>query len=405
MKELKLHPRGPLTWLSTQGSLRTHLAKTLPGDGKPHVRMNIQPRVSHYREPLMIELLNSPTFSYDLFGIKDDRGPNKVRSAGKSTLDIVDGIGWTALGPLRWDHGVVSNIIRGAHDGYVIEGRIYTLSTWVALLWGRFLGRPVFLWTHGWKRPEDGVRRHLRTTFYRLSHGLLVYGEGARERAIEYGVDRDAVEVVGNSIYSRATVERWINYPFHGPAPEMFSIIVACRLTARHNIELLFEALDRLTDLPPVQVLVVGDGTELEHLKARASQSRAHARFLGAVYGELELAGLYAFADLAVSPAASGLNIVQCLGFGVPVVVPDIDPSAGPEHELVLGGETGYRFRHADVNDLADTLRGAITDRSSLAALGRRGQESVLQTHVAEAHAHAIDRALATWGVGTRREL
>lgn len=405
MSGLNLHLRGLSPWLNKHGRLRLPPPPTLLGDKKPHVRMNIQPRISHYREPLMIELLASPVFRYDLFGIKADRGPNKIRPAGQSTLDLVDGIRWTTLGPLRWDHGVVSSIIRGAHDGYVLEGRIYTLSTWVALLCGRALGRPLFLWTHGWKRPEHGIRRHLRTTFYRLSLGLLVYGEEARERAVEYGIDSNSIEVVGNSIYSRGSIDRWITKPFQGPAPEMFTIIVSCRLTARHDIELLFEALDRLTDLPPVQVLVIGDGTEQERLEARASQSRAHARFLGAVYGEFELAGLYAFADLAVSPAASGLNIVQCLGFGVPAVVPDLDPSAGPEQELVYNGETGFRFRHADVNDLADTLRMAITNRSALAALGRQGQASVLQTHVAEAHANAFDRALATWGVKSRSQL
>lgn len=399
MKELNLHPRGLVTWLTAHVIPGRRLPQPLPGDKKPHVRMNIQPRVSHYREPLMIELLDSTTFRYDLFGIKADRGANKILSARPSVLDIVDGIRWTTLGILRWDHGVVSCIIRGAHDGYVIEGRIYTLSTWVALLWGRILGRPVFLWTHGWKRPEYGIRRRVRTTFYRLSPGLLIYGEAAKERAVEYGVDRDAIAVVGNSIYSREALEQWINKPFSGPAPETFTIIVACRLTPRHHIELLFEALNRLTDRPPVQVLVIGDGTESDRLKSRASQSRAQARFLGALYGEFELAGLYAFADLAVSPAASGLNIVQSLGFGVPVVVPDMDPSAGPEHELVLDGETGYRFRHGDVSDLADTLRKAITNRAALAALGQRGRERVLRTHVAEAHAHAIDRALAAWGV------
>lgn len=372
------------------------------GDARPHVRLHVQPRVSHYREPLIGELLESPNVRYDLFGITADGGPDKIRSAGRTTLSAVDGIRWTSLGPLRWDHGVVSSVVWGRHDAYVLEGRIYTASTWVALICGRLLRRPVFLWTHGWKRPERGIKRSLRTAFYRLSPGLLLYGEGTKERAVEYGLAEDSLAVVGNSIYSRATVERWARSPFLDPAPEAFTIIVACRLTARHKIELLLESLDRLTDLPPIQVVVVGDGSERQRLEDRASRSRAHARFVGAVYDDHELARLYALADLAASPAASGLNVVQALGFGVPVVAPDHDPSAGPEHELVIPGETGYRFRHGDVDDLAAVLRRAIIERHELVELGARGRAVVLTSHVADAHARAFDTALTRWGVVTR---
>ena len=365
----------------------------------PRVRFQVQPRVTHYREQLLLRLLESPTFEYSLFGITADRGKDKIRPAGLTALSQVDSLDWHTLGPWRWDHRVIMDVTRGRYDAYVLEGRVYTLSTWVALLIARMLHRNVFLWTHGWKRPEQGVRRFVRTTFYKMSSGILVYGRRARDLSIQYGLAPQSVHVVGNSINSKHQLETWKTTPFHGPRRHELTIVVACRLTPRHNITLLLDAIDLLPDPSLVRIVIVGDGSDSPHLRRRASICPATVHFMGAVYDNTQLAEIYSFADVAVSPAASGLNIVQALGFGTAAILPNEDPSAGPEEELVQDGRSGFRFQHGNAADLADKLQHCLKNRELLIQLGSHGRTLVLGTHTAEKQSEAIDSALMALGL------
>lgn len=374
------------------------------------VRMIIQPSINHYREPLINELLKSERIDFSLFGSSPNGVPgdtrNWAKSADSETLSRVTTVPTRFLGPLRWQVGVAGTVLRGNYDAYVLEGNIYILSTWISLLVARLRGKPIFLWGHGWKRKESGTKLQIRRLFYRLSNGLMLYGDQAREYALSAGIPPSRLAVVYNSIYPAQTIEDVSTT--HAAAavlksqmrlnPNLPTLIVSCRLTPRHRVDALADAINLIVD--PEQrpnVLVVGEGSERNALEQRFERSGLHALFVGAKYEPATLAAYYRMADLAVAPAAPGLNVIQALGFGVPIVAPANDPTAGPEVEAVIDGSTGVHYTLGDAASLSVAIQALLSDHDQLIRLGETGHKLVERSYTTEQHAKAIEDCLLHW--------
>lgn len=315
----------------------------------PRIRLQIQPTVSHYREPLVRRLRQTSSFALDLVGRfknSESTDAERIRSASEETLWAVQPLQTLSAGVLWWEKGQVAAVWRGGFDAFVLEGRIYTVSTWVAAAVGRVRGRRVLLWGHGWKRAEDGLKRRLRLPFYHLVAGVMVYGERAKELGVSYGVDAAKIQVVYNSLYS---AQQLPERPLQAQdADERPTLIYSSRLTTRHRLDTLAEAL---RDWPQQQmrprVMIVGDGAERARLERVFAEAGVEAEFLGAVYDFDTLKGLYAAADLALSIGGAGLNVIQALGFGVPIVAEAGHRDSSPEVEAVVEGRPGASIRPA----------------------------------------------------------
>lgn len=376
-------------------------------DEKRSVRMIIQPTVSHYRAPFIKAILALPNWDFHLFGrfqnLDEGKVENRILSANEAISKDVEQLKVYNLRSLRWESGVVGSILFGNYEAYILEGRVYNISTWIALLLSRVLRKKVFLWGHGWKRKEHGFKLKLRRLFYSQASGLLVYGKKAQNIAISCGISASKIAIVNNSIYSRESIE---TLPLVdqktlsglGLDENSLTLIVSCRLTSRHALDLLAEAIDLLpSDYSMINVIVIGDGSERQKLSEIFRKVRCHEFFAGPIYSVTELSSYYRLADLAISPAASGLNIVQALGFGVPVVAPSEDPSSGPEEELVVEGVTGGRFTYGSADDLSTAIQEYLSDRNRLNSMGENGRQLVLENYTAEAHAQNFDAALSDW--------
>lgn len=361
----------------------------------PRIFFVCQPTVSHYREPLLRELLACDDMAFDLAGrMTNSEVPaaEKIQEASGDILGEVTALGSVDLfGPLRWESGTIGPVLRGSHDAYVLEGRIYTLSTWVALLGGRVMRRKVILWGHGWKRPEGGLKARLRTAFYKLAHGHLFYGERAREQGIRCGLDPERIRVVFNSIYSEAqTGPVRVQRREGGREVLLFS----SRLTPRHRLDVLAEAMDRLEEQDRPRLVVVGDGSERVRMERLFAEKGLDAEFLGPVYDYTRLRELYSDADLAVIVGGAGLNVVQALGFGVPVLADGGNPDSSPEIEAVADGETGLFYTSGDSVSLSARLQELLGAPEKLRELGESGLRVIRQRYTAERHAEAVRSAL-----------
>lgn len=261
------------------------------------------------------------------------------------------------------------------------------------------------MWGHGWKRPEDGLKRRIRLAFYRLTDGLLVYGDRAKELGSSYGVPAEKIQVIYNSIYPESRI---------GAAREMAAsagaetspraadddagspatIIYSSRLTARHRLDLLADALGGMDAEVRPKVLIVGEGAERPRLEQVFAAHGVDAEFLGAVYDYAELRALYAQADLAVSVGGAGLNVTQAMSFGVPVLAEDGNPDSSPEIEAVLEGVTGRYYQSGDALSLRRVLAELLASPEQLRHLGEASLAVVRDRYTAEKHAEAIQNAL-----------
>jgi len=201
----------------------------------------------------MRELLERGRHAYFLVGDVADPAPSGIRP-------------WKVSAPTRFQRaparflplgvlvqrGLLRLALRRDVKAIVFLGDVHYASTWVSAAVARLVGKRVLFWTIGWHREEGGLKALVRRTFYRLSHGLLLYGHFAKQEALKRGFPAERLYVVYNSLdweaqriarlgvlsdrISAIRAER-----FH--SPERPLLICVTRLVAKRRLDLLFLSL------------------------------------------------------------------------------------------------------------------------------------------------------------------
>lgn len=340
---------------------------------------------AHYRAPVMRELLNNSKHEYVLVG--DVRATDPTIKAwvpnDRSRLVVAPG---RRICGVYWQSGVLRQAMASNVDVLILLGNAAWPSTWLAAILARLRGKRVLFWTHGWIQKETGVKRLVRNTFYRLAHGLLLYGHMAKMIGIAEGFRPEKLYVIYNSLDTATQREARAGVAESELADIRRSMfdqaerpIVMCssRLTKVRRLDLLIDAAARLAEAgQPVNLLLVGDGPERQSLEAYAAEKGVWAKFYGACYDEHILARLTMASHLTVAPGKVGLTAMQSLGFGTPVVTHADADNQMPEWEAVVPGRTGGFFTRGDVGSLADAIRPWI-DRPLNAQVRARCYEMI----------------------------
>src|SRR5262249_14897569 len=159
----------------------------------------------------------------------------------------------------------------------VLLGVSWYPFSWISAILGRLTGKRVLFWSHGWTKPETGLRRLFRATYYRLAHALLFYGHTAKAIAIQAGFDPAKIHVIYNSMdYEAQQRERRkvTRTDLVAMRRELFGdtekpvVICTTRLTRVRRLDLLLEALAELKHRDrEVNLLLVGEGPERASLE------------------------------------------------------------------------------------------------------------------------------------------
>jgi phosphatidyl-myo-inositol alpha-mannosyltransferase len=236
---------------------------------------------------------------------------------------------------------------------------------------------PVVATFHAWS-DRDRAYRLARPVGRRLVRGiddLLAVSEAAAGyHAGALGLPREAFTIVPNGV----DVARFSGVD---PLPELHdpdrpTLLFVGRLEPRKGLETLVRAFGLLKpDRPDLRLLVVGDGAE----RARCQEllptaQRADVVFLGRVANE-ELPGIYAAADVYVSPALGGesfgIVLLEAMAAGTPVVASDIPGY----RSVVTDGEDGRLVPPRDPATLAEAIGTYLDDRAlrdRVTEVGRR---------------------------------
>lgn len=327
----------------------------------------------HYRASINLELMQSKNHYYLFVG--DDHDPSntgikawqindKARYLHTKSVFIMD--------RCLIQSGLIGLALRRDIETIIYLGIAQALTTWISALVARLAGKRVLFWTHGWTRRENGIKDIFKSAFYRLAHGLLLYGNRAKAIGVEKKFDPSRLYVIYNSLdyslqktlrcqYSAESITHIRRSLFENYRLPL--VICTTRLVNLRRLDLLLEAMCFLKDEKhEVNLLLVGDGPERSSLERFSKKHNLSVKFYGECYDEQTLADFFMAANVTVAPGKVGLTAMHSLVYGTPVVTHDNPDDQMPESEVIIPGITGGFFKWGHSDDLARLIREWTTD-------------------------------------------
>lgn len=272
-----------------------------------------------------------------------------------------------------WQKGAVSLAWNKDYETYFLLGDPHCLSNWILAAYIRlFYGKKkhLYYWTHGWYGKEKRLTRIVKKFYFKMADGIFLYGEYARGLMTKMGFDASKLFVIHNSLdYDkqkaiRGTIAENGIYKNHFGNDNPTLIFIG-RLTKVKKLEMLIEAVAKLNESDrPVNVILVGDGTEFEKLQFLSKKLAVESQcwFYGACYDENKNAELIYNADLCVAPGNVGLTAMHSMAFGTPVISHDDFRWQMPEFEAIKPRLTGNFFKKDDLNSLVMAIENWISN-------------------------------------------
>ena len=343
---------------------------------------------AHYREAVLRELLEHGRHTYDFAGDTKDDGKG-IRLTDAIPEDRFVRAPCRYLGPLMLQPRALGLALSGTYDALILLGNAMWPTMWLAAILGRLRGKRVYFWTHGWQQHERGLKALVRNTFYRLAHGLLLYGHYAKMIGLSHGFDPDRMHVIYNSLdYDRQRAVRGSldadaiaarREACYGSG-DLPGVIAITRLQRAKKLHMLIEAAALCAERgSPIALLFVGDGPERAALEAKAEAMGVRAHFFGACYDEHAISEMFAASHLCCIPGPAGLTVMHSMANRTPFVTNDDVSTQGPEYEAVVPGETGAVFRDGDAADLAEKILACVGNAELMSGGGRVCPVSIIE--------------------------
>lgn len=222
---------------------------------------------------------------------------------------------------------------------------------------------------------------YIRKYCYSKIAGTLNYSTAAYDILPSYGVKKEKIHVTYNSTDTEALLrerENVLAAPRVLP-PNERRILHIGRLVKWKRVDLLINALPRiLAQFPDTELVIVGDGPELNNLKQQAEQMQLskHIRFAGSIYKPEELGAYMNESSVYVLAGMGGLSINDAMTYGMPVICSVCDST---ERDLVIEGQNGFFFREGDADSLAEKITTLFTSPELCKKMGKESQRRILE--------------------------
>jgi glycosyltransferase involved in cell wall biosynthesis len=307
---------------------------------------------------------------------------------------------------LLWQTGIVKRILFSKYDYFIFEGAVYHLPTWIFAALCRLRGKKVLFWTHGFKGFDRGLKKVIRTWYFKMANALLLYGNFSRNLMIENGFNPQKLFVVYNSLdttkqfnlmfcSSKSPINDEKSKIFQ--KPDLFTVIFIGRLVKAKQIQFLLNAVNEFSkNGKPINCIIIGDGPERVPVTDFVSTNNLENNIYlaGAIYEEEQIYKYFKMAQLMVSPGNVGLNCMHSLAYGVPVLTHDNFMYHGPEVEAIIPGETGLLFQYNNNNDLILKIDEWRTKQSEAADIIDKCQAVIVNKYNPVTHAEKIIEAI-----------
>lgn len=314
----------------------------------------------------------------------NDQSSLKTIDTKWKSIDLADGgFRWKIIKnfwlskSILWQHELIKISYRKDFDCIIYLGDMHYLSTWLCATISRLRGKRVLMWSHGFYGNESDFKSLLRKSFFKLSDGVLLYGNHARKLMIDMGFDSSKLYVVYNSLDYESQRKHRVNTTDKEISdmkvklfaqPTLPVIIFSGRIIKSKGLGLLLKAISIARSKNAlVNLLIVGDGPDRNNLADSVKQLDLdqNTSFYGECYSEKELAVVFGLSDICVSPEGVGLTAMHAMAYGVPVITHDQPTLQKPEFEAIFPGKTGDFFKKGDPESLAQCILDWVTKSQS----------------------------------------
>lgn len=327
--------------------------------------MLVQPAVQHYRLPVfdIVRELGKETYSLTVFGPTDggmafgggernyvvDRPLCKYRRFGIN----YESFPWLASEIKSSNPSVVIMTLNPrCLESYTIKNQCVKTGT-VLVGWSKI---------HSYGSAPPFVQNALKRFLFRRFDRVICYGRSAAEELAGFGFPKDRTFIAQNTIDTKSVSTGKLQMRQRGEELRNKLGLSSCPTVLCIG---RFEPEKRQTDLihawpkvikavPDARLLFVGSGPNLPEVEEAAKSSCAAESIIFA--GRAAFGDDYAWistAEVNVQCGAVGLAINQSMALGTPTLIAD---EAGVDAELVIHGETGWRYQKGCTASLARSL-------------------------------------------------
>jgi len=307
---------------------------------------------------------------------------------------------------LLWQTGIVRRIFFSKYKYFVFEGAIAHLPTWLFAALCRISGKKALFWTHGLKGTDRGIKKMVRQIYFKLPHALLLYGDFSKGVMVKGGFNAKRLFVIYNSLDVNKQLTIFKNYNneivkaekariFSNPAA--LTLIFIGRLVQAKGVMQTVEAVrDLVADHFPVNLILIGTGPELAHIKDLIAEHRLekNIHLAGEIYNEETICKYFKMADLLLSPGGVGLNCMHSMAYGVPVLTHDDFRFQSPEVEAIVPGSTGIFFQYGNYQDMLAKIRNWNNFGKTKEEIVRNCQSMMEHRYNPASHAQEIIKAI-----------
>ena len=289
-----------------------------------------------------------------------------------------------------WQQGIVSWLCKFKPEVLIVEANPRLISNLLAIYLMKKWNRPVIGWGLGlldWtgNKLVLSARRKALNMYYRCFDQLISYSSKGVSDYKKLGIDKEKIFVAHNAVSNKSSnnlkskieqnpkiVLEW-KRRYH--LSEKPIVLFVGRLIPQKRVGDLIIACSRIKT--NCELIIVGDGVELDSLKILARKIFPKAIFLGQKSGE-ELAICFTVADIFVLPGSGGLAVQEAMIYGKPVIVASGD---GTQVDLVRDGKNGFHVEPGNINSLINAIETGTENRDLLNKMGIESRRIVTEEY------------------------
>lgn len=274
---------------------------------------------------------------------------------------------------------VFLKVLRGGFDAIVIGHEIKFLANQALFAAFKLLRKPALLWGHGYHRRNAQIlARATGGIVAKTADGYLAYTSRGANKLQRAGVSSERVVVLRNTIDIDPQIEAHGRFDNLSPQetrlafglrPNAQTLLFIGRVYERKRCDQLITLIRRLNqdrDVGAVDLVVVGDGPDLEKIRKSAADL-TNVHFLGELYDTETIAKLMRIAAVMVNPGSVGLAVNHCFAHGVPVITREHSLHS-PELDYLQNGQNGFIVA-GGIDEYIDAVRRLLVDPELLARL------------------------------------